>query len=136
MSALVHLPNATRRKLHLRPEPLWPFEAVGTRSKFGIEFRTVDGLEAAAVLISGKDSGQVVAKIAPNQRAILTVGIVTPYKYQAVVTMNPAFNAVATVAPIGILEPKEEVILDIVINAHKEVDLASFAWFCRLYLFE
>lgn len=136
MSALVHMPNNTRIKLHLKPEPLGPFEAVGTRSKFGVEFRTVEGLEAAAVLLSGKDAGQVVTKIGPNQRAVLTLGTVEPYKYQAICTINPAFNAVATVVGPGIMEPKEEVLMDLVINAHREVNLEEFGWFCRIYLFE
>jgi hypothetical protein len=96
----------------------------------------VEGLEAAAILLSGKDAGQVVTRIGPNQRAVLTLGTVEPYKYQAICTINPAFNAVATVVGPGIMEPKEEVLLDLVINAHREVNLAEFSWFCRIYLFE
>jgi len=136
MSALVHLPNATRIKLHLRPEPLGPFEAVGTRSKFGVEFRTAEGAEPLVEILSGKDAGTHVSKIGPNQRALLSLGIITPYKYQAIVSINPALNPVATVVGPGILEPKQEALLDLVINAHKEVNLSEYEWFCRVYLFE
>lgn len=136
MSALVHLPNATRIKLHLRPEPAEGFVAVSTKTKFGVEFRATEGIAPAATLLSGKEAGAKVETIGPNQRAVLSLGIFVPYKYQAIVAINPAFNTVATVVGPQIVEPKEEVALDLVINAHKEVNLASFSWFARVYMFE
>jgi hypothetical protein len=136
MSALVHLPNPTRIKLHLKPEPNTQFAVVATRSKFGVEFQALEKQDIQAELLSGKEAGSYVSKIGPNQRALLSLGLVTPYKYQAIVSVNPELNSVATVMHPGILEPKATHFMDLYITAHKEVDLNDYNWFCRVYLFE
>lgn len=136
MSALVHLPNGTRIKLHMRPEPAEGFVAISTKTKFGVEFRAQEGMSPVATLLSGKEAGNQVGAIGPNQRAVLSLGIFSPYKYQAIVAINPAFNQIATVVGPQIVEPKEETLLDLVINAHKEVKLSEFTWFARVYMFE
>lgn len=136
MSALVHLPNNSRISLYLKPNPAEGFEAISTVSKFGVEFRAAAEHAPEAELLSGKEAGGSVSKIAANQRAVLHLGYIKPYKYQSIVTINPEFNLFATVVGPGILEPREEVPLSLVINAHKEVDLSKISWFCRVYMFE
>lgn len=134
MSALVHLPHNTRVNMYLRPKAAEGLGTRITRSKFGVEFYA--NTAATAELLSGKEAGTSVQKVAANQRAKLLLGTVEPTKYQAIVSLNPALNEVATVQAPLILEPKEEIQLSLIINAHKEVDLAKLDWYCRVYLFE
>lgn len=136
MSALVHLPHLTRVNMYLKPTASEFIQARITRSKFGVEFAPAEGIEVCAELISGKEAGAKVAKVTANQRARLSLGQVAPTKYQALVSVNPALNEVATVQAPLILEPKEVSVLNLIITAHKEVDLSEFAWFARVYLFE
>lgn len=134
MSALVHLPHSTRVNMYLKPRAAEGFSTQITRSKFGVEFQATSAV--VAELLSGKEAGTAVGKVAANQRAKLILGTVEPTKYQAIVSVNPAFNEVATVQAPLILEPKEETSLILIINAHKEVDLSKLGWFVRVYMFE
>lgn len=136
MPTFVSLPNATRISLHLAPTPVGPYEIKQLRSKFGVQFVRKEEENAKASLVSGKDAGTDVQVIGPNQRAVLTLGAITPYKYQAILAVNPAFNVVANVQAPLIIEPKETCPVRLVITAHKEIDLNDFDWFCRVYLFE
>lgn len=136
MSSLVHLPNNTRISLHVKPDLAEGFHTAQIRTKFGVEIRPNADFVVTAELLSGKEAGTQVAKVSANQRALLRLGSITPYKYQALVSINPEFNLLAAVAAPLMVEPKEAAQLDLVITAHKEVDLSKFDWFCRVYLFE
>jgi len=136
MSSFVCLPNATRIGLHLRPEAAEGFYVRQLNSKFGVEIRAKEGILPQAELLSGKDAGTLVAKLAPNQRAVLRMGWIQPYKYQAMLVPNPTLLPIATVQHALIVEPKEETELALFINSHKEVDLTALEWLVRIYLFE
>ncbi len=136
MSSLVHVPNATRVSRYFRPSGTNWSHYVPLKSKFGIAFVSDSISAPEATVISGKDAGTTVSTIAPNQRATVRVGIVNPYKYTAIVAINPEFNAIATVQHPNMIEPNELTQLDLVVTAHKEVDLAKLEWYCRVYLFE
>lgn len=144
MSAFVHLPNPTRISRYMRPVAADGCIYRPLKSKFGIEFAPIVShaedmnsvIMPAARVISGKDAGTTVSTVAPNQRVSLLVGQIRPYKYQAIICVNPAFNAVATVQHPTIVEPNELTGLDLVITAHKEVDLAEFDWYARVYCIE
>lgn len=136
MSTFVPLTTASRIGMHLAPDLEPAFVGRRLNSKFGFEVMPALTATIQAQLLSGKDAGSYVTKIAANQRAVLKLGSIYPPRYQALIAVNPAFNEVATVQCPTIVEPKEGVELDLVINAHKEVDLAHFQWFIRMYLTE
>jgi len=136
MTTFVYLKNATQLGSQFDPEMAPAFLLRRTRTNFGAEVALIDTETPEATLLSGKEAGTKVTVIAANQRASLHLGTIAPRKYQVLVAVNPDFNAVATVQCPQILEPKEESSLDLVITAHKEVDLSTFEWFIRLYLTE
>jgi hypothetical protein len=130
------MPNATRVGLHLKPRLASGFEWRPLNSKFGVSICAAEGYAPTATLISGKEAGVEVERLGPTQRGILKLGRITPYKYQCMVAINPAFNEVATVQAPLIFEPKYEVALDLVVTAHREVVFEDYEWMVRLYLFE
>jgi hypothetical protein len=137
MSCFVHTPNPTRIGRHYAykaPNGTLQYEML--RSKFGIQISPVGVEVPEAELMSGKDMGRRVTTIGANQRAALQLGSIHPPTYQGLVAVNPQFNLVATVQAPQILEPKQLHPLEIIINAHREVRLADFEWFIRIYLVE
>lgn len=106
------------------------------RSKFGIDFRPCEDYAPTAELLTGKEAGAQVERLAPTQRGILRLGTVTPYKYQCLVVQNPALIGSAHVSSPLLFEPNEVGEVNLVISAIKEVVLSDYEYFVRLYLFE
>ena len=135
MPTFVSLSKPSR--LALYAQPLWNAGVVTevVKSKWGLQVSVgadFDGIH----LLSGKEAGQLVQELGPTQRGRVSLGSLHPKKYQTLVTLNPALQAVATVQAPMLVEPGELVQLDLFVQAHKAVALKDMGWLCRLYLIE
>ena len=100
-------------------------------SKLGVEVSGADTL--TATLLSGKEKGEEVGTIGPNQRASILIGTLNPGKYQAKVSINPALYASATVQCVEIVEPGEGAQVILYVTAHQKLELTDLKWLVRLY---
>lgn len=143
MSTFVPLTSASRVGQYLSPDLNPGYIGVRLGSKFAWEVRPlaeedVNYRTPTAEVLSGKEAGSFVTRVAANQRAVLRLGFIYPSRYQALIAINPAFNELGIVQYPTIIEPKEAGggALNLVITANREIDLANFKWFCRAYLTE
>jgi len=127
-------PIRLRQQLALELEPGLDIKTTGTG--LGLE---ITGVPAeSTVQTSGKEAGEYVAPEALQSKARYKVnlGTLTPYKYHALVELNPALytNAAAHVAKI--LEPGECVDLEYYIQPFRNIDLTKLDWHVRIYLID
>jgi hypothetical protein len=99
-------------------------------SKLGIQVSS-----AQATIISGKETGSVVTKLAANQRAIVELGGLCPKKFQAFVALaaDSVLREACTLSAPTVVEPNEATALTVVLHAHQAIDLAEHPVVVRLY---
>ena len=102
-------------------------------SKMGIQ---VSGSpELTATLASGKDAGDTVAEVGANQRIVIALGTVNPSKYQVKVSVNPALFSLGTIQCADVIEPGDNLALELHVASNQKLVLAELPWLVRLYNF-
>ena len=135
MPTFVSLPNPTRVRLYLKHELSPDIQVNNLRSKFGVQVSTTPEWTGAEVL-GGKEAGARKLELAANQRALINLGFFHPYRYQALVAINPVLNETALVQAPLMTEPGEVLRLRLIVTAQAATELAELPWLARIYLFE
>lgn len=102
-------------------------------SKMGIQ---VSGSpELTATLASGKEAGTDVTEAGANQRIVISLGKVNPSKYQVKVSVNPALYSIGHIQCADVVEPGDDLDLQLHISTNQKLVLAELPWLVRLYNF-
>lgn len=85
-------------------------------------------------ILSGKEPGPIEGqKIEANQKAVVKLGTVQPYRYNVLTSIHPELLKLGTLGFPSIYEPDEEVELLLHVQASKKIDLDTLPWLVRLY---
>jgi hypothetical protein len=133
MSALVKLAMNSRKANYLRYEPVDGIELINTATSLGIEVRGGD-----LIKFGGQEDGIPLegGVVKSNSRALLKLGRINPSKYQILVEVNPQLYRYAQVFGPSIIEPGDEMELELVIHAFKQMDINYLSYAVRLYLID
>lgn len=132
MSALVKLSTISRQSNYMRFVPANEDVTIrGTATMMGVQISGGNMIAA-----TGDDAGEFVDAIKAGKRGIINLGTINPSKYQVLVECNPALHAIASVGHARIIEPGDNIPLELHISANKTVDVSALDWVVRLYMLD
>ena len=135
MSALVKLVNDSQITRYLNLQLAQEMEASIAPSRRALQ------LQGTPYFIkqTGEDKGAEVAasELKGKSRYLVEVAQLKPFKYQALIHVNPELNKLGILQPsLNIAEPNEETIICYTFQPFTNCDLTDLPWHVRIYLLD
>ena len=109
----------------------------GVATKIGGQKSSCLEIKCNSMTILSKDAGdELVSEMKANQKAVIQIGKIIPFRYNVMVVVNPELNGKVSINSPILLEAGEEVQLDIYLQSWKSLDVSELPWTVRLYVID